>query len=143
MLQRLGELRDEPLRIGDIATMELQMTAVTVGARSRNAASSSRDWAQRLASPHDRKAVFLAATPRGERQQKVIARTVDLFSPRIGRLQLLGSSRSGRRAAPRARRTWRDRHRRRPSARIREAGPQIAALGQLITSEIEAVGLAR
>ena len=58
VLQRLGEV-GEPLRIGDLAS-QLQMTAVGVA--------------------RDRKAVFAAATPQGERQRKVIARTIDLLA---------------------------------------------------------------
>ncbi len=76
VLQRLGEV-GEPLRIGDVAT-QLQMTPVAVARAADRLVEQG--WAQRLASPHDRKAVFLAATPRGERQQKVIARTIDLLA---------------------------------------------------------------
>ena len=39
-----------------------------------------RGWVERLASPRDRKAVFAAATPQGERQRRVIARTIDLLA---------------------------------------------------------------
>ena len=72
VLQRLGEV-GEPLRIGDLAS-QLQMTAVAV-ARAVDGLAE-RGWVERLASPRDRKAVFAAATPQGERQRKVIARTV-------------------------------------------------------------------
>ena len=76
VLQRLGEV-DEPLRIGDLAT-QVQMTAVAVARAVDRLAE--RGWVERLASPRDRKAVFAAATPQGARQQKVIARTVDLLA---------------------------------------------------------------
>ena len=76
VLQRLGEVY-EPLRIGDLAT-QLQMTAVTVARAVDRLVEQG--WAVRLASPRDRKAVFAAATPQGERQQRVIARTVDLLA---------------------------------------------------------------
>lgn len=73
VLQRLGEV-DTPLRIGDLAS-QLQLSAVTV-ARSADRLVQ-RSWVTKLASPHDRKAVFVAVTPEGERQQKVIAQTID------------------------------------------------------------------
>lgn len=73
LLQRLGEV-DTPLRIGDLAN-QLQLSAVTV-ARSVDRLVR-RSWVIRLASPHDRKAVFVAATTEGERQQRVIAQTID------------------------------------------------------------------
>lgn len=76
VLQRLGEV-DEPLRVGDIAT-QLKMTPVAV-ARAVDGLAG-RGWAVRLASPNDRKAVFVAATEQGERKQKVIARTVDTLA---------------------------------------------------------------
>ena len=76
VLQRLGEV-GEPLRIGDLAS-QLQMTAVAV-ARAVDGLAE-RGWVERLASPRDRKAVFAAATPQGERQRKVIARTVALLA---------------------------------------------------------------
>ncbi len=76
VLQRLGEV-GEPLRIGDIAD-QLQMTPVAV-ARAVDRLVE-REWAVRLASPRDRKAVFAAATPQGERQRRVIARTIDLLA---------------------------------------------------------------
>lgn len=61
VLQRLGEV-GEPLRIGDIAD-QLQMTPVAV-ARAVDRLVE-REWAVRLASPRDRKAVFAAAMPPG------------------------------------------------------------------------------
>ena len=76
VLQRLGEV-DEPLRIGDIAT-QLQMTAVAVARAVDRLAE--RGWVVRLTSPNDRKAVFVNATPQGERQQKVITRTINLLA---------------------------------------------------------------
>ena len=76
MLQRLGEV-GEPLRIGDIAD-QLQMTPVAV-ARAVDRLVE-REWAVRLASPRDRKAVFAAAMPQGERQQRIIVRTVALLA---------------------------------------------------------------
>ena len=76
VLQRLGEV-GEPLRIGDIAD-QLQMTPVAV-ARAVDRLVE-REWAVRLASPRDRKAVFAAATPQGERQQRIIVRTVALLA---------------------------------------------------------------
>ena len=76
VLQRLGEV-GEPLRIGDLAS-QLQMTAVGV-ARAVDGLAE-RGWVERLASPRDRKAVFAAATPQGERQRRVIARTIDLLA---------------------------------------------------------------
>ena len=74
--QRLGEV-GEPLRIGDIAD-QLQMTPVAV-ARAVDRLVE-REWAVRLASPRDRKAVFAAAMPQGERQQRIIVRTVALLA---------------------------------------------------------------
>ena len=76
VLQRLGEV-GAPLRIGDLAS-QLQMTAVGV-ARAVDGLAE-RGWVERLASPRDRKAVFAAATPQGERQRRVIARTIDLLA---------------------------------------------------------------
>ncbi|MFR2247453.1 MAG: MarR family winged helix-turn-helix transcriptional regulator, partial [Eggerthella lenta] len=76
VLQRLGEV-GEPLRIGDIAD-QLQMTPVAV-ARAVDRLVE-REWAVRLASPRDRKAVFAAAMPQGERQQRIIVRTVALLA---------------------------------------------------------------
>ena len=76
VLQRLGEV-DEPLRVRDIAT-QLQMTAVAVARAVDRLAE--RGWVVRLASPSDRKAVFAAATSQGRRQQKVIARTIELLA---------------------------------------------------------------
>ena len=76
VLQRLGEV-DEPLRVGDLAT-QLQMSPVAV-ARAVDGLAG-RGWTQRLASPSDRKAVFVAATDEGARKQKVIARTVDALA---------------------------------------------------------------
>ena len=55
----------------------------------------------RLASPRDRKAVFVAATPHGEREQKLIARTIDL----LARKQLWSRLDDGQRRA--LARTWR------------------------------------
>lgn len=77
VLQRLGEV-GVPLRIGDLA-QQLQLSAVTV-ARSADRLVA-RGWAQRLASPSDRKAVYVAATDSGRHIQDVIAATVD----RLGR----------------------------------------------------------
>ncbi|CAK7010111.1 MAG: hypothetical protein PEGG_00388 [Paraeggerthella hongkongensis] len=76
VLQRLGEV-NEPLRIGDLAT-QLQMTPVAVARAVDGLVGHA--WAQRLASPHDRKAVFAAATPQGLRQQKIIVRTIGLLA---------------------------------------------------------------
>ena len=76
VLQRLGEV-GEPLRIGDIAD-QLQMTPVAV-ARAVDRLVE-REWAVRLASPRDLKAVFAAAMPQGERQQRIIVRTVALLA---------------------------------------------------------------
>ncbi len=75
VLQRLGEV-DEPLRVRDIAS-QLQMSAVAVARATDKLAE--RGWIVRLASPQDRKAVFVDATKAGKRQQKVIARTVNLL----------------------------------------------------------------
>ena len=97
VLQRLDEV-GEPLRIGDIAG-QLQMSAVTVARATDRLAE--RGWAVRLASPHDRKAVFVAATPQGERQQKVIARTISL----LARTQLWSNLDDRQRRA--LARTWR------------------------------------
>ena len=106
VLQRLGEV-GEPLRIGDIAD-QLQMTPVAV-ARAVDRLVE-REWAVRLASPRDRKAVFAAAMPQGERQQRIIVRTVAL----LARKHLW--SRLDRRTAPCSRAHLAHRHRRRPSA---------------------------
>lgn len=76
VLQRLGEV-DEPLRVRDIAA-QLQMTAVAVARAVDRLAE--RGWVVRLASPSDRKAVFAAATSQGRRQQKIIARTIELLA---------------------------------------------------------------
>ena len=76
VLQRLGEV-DEPLRVGDIAS-QLQMSPVAVARAVDRLAE--RERVVRLASPRDRKAVFVAATPHGEREQKLIARTIDLLA---------------------------------------------------------------
>ena len=76
VLQRLGEV-DEPLRVGNLAT-QLQMSPVAV-ARAVDGLAG-RGWTRRLASPSDRKAVFVAATDEGARKQKVIARTVDALA---------------------------------------------------------------
>ena len=97
VLQRLGEV-DEPLRVGDLAT-QLQMSPVAV-ARAVDGLAG-RGWTQRLASPSDRKAVFVAATDEGARKQKVIARTVDA----LARTQLWARLDEARRRA--LARTWR------------------------------------
>lgn len=97
VLQRLGEV-DEPLRVGDLAT-QLQMSPVAV-ARAVDGLAG-RGWTQRLASPSDRKAVFVAATDEGARKQKVIARTVDA----LARTQLWARLDEDRRRA--LARTWR------------------------------------
>ena len=97
VLQRLGEV-DEPLRVGDVAT-QLQMSPVAV-ARAVDGLAG-RGWTQRLASPSDRKAVFVAATDEGARKQKVIARTVDA----LARTQLWARLDEDRRRA--LARTWR------------------------------------
>lgn len=76
ILQRLGEV-GEPLRIGDIAE-QLQLSAVTVARAADRMAA--RGWIRRLASPHDRKAVFVDATQEGKRQQKVIGRTIKVLA---------------------------------------------------------------
>lgn len=78
VLQRLGEV-GEPLRVGDIAR-QLQMTPVAV-ARAVDKLVA-REWVVRLASPNDRKAVFVDATDAGRRQQRAIARTIDVLSRR-------------------------------------------------------------
>lgn len=78
VLQRLGEV-DEPLRVGDIAS-QLQMTPVAV-ARAVDGLAE-RGWVVRLASPGDRKAVFVAATEQGTRKQKAIARAIDVLARR-------------------------------------------------------------
>lgn len=97
VLQRLGEV-DEPLRVGDLAT-QLQMSPVAV-ARAVDGLVG-RGWTRRLASPSDRKAVFVAATDEGARKQKVIARTVDA----LARTQLWARLDEDRRRA--LARTWR------------------------------------
>ena len=97
VLQRLGEV-DEPLRVGDVAT-QLQMSPVAV-ARAVDGLVG-RGWARRLASPSDRKAVFVTATDEGARKQKVIARTVDA----LARTQLWARLDDDRRRA--LARTWR------------------------------------
>ena len=97
VLQRLGEV-DEPLRVGDLAT-QLQMSPVAV-ARAVDGLAG-RGWTRRLASPSDRKAVFVAATDEGARKQKVIARTVDA----LARTQLWARLDEDRRRA--LARTWR------------------------------------
>lgn len=97
VLQRLGEV-DEPLRIGDIAG-QLQMTAVAVARATDRLAERGR--IVRLASPLDRKAVFVAATDQGKREQRIIARTVDL----LARAQLWSRLDDERRSA--LARTWR------------------------------------
>lgn len=76
VLQRLGEVA-EPLRVGDLAT-QLQMSPVAV-ARAVDGLAE-RGWVVRLASPSDRKAVFVAATDKGARKQKAIARTIDTLA---------------------------------------------------------------
>lgn len=97
VLQRLGEV-DEPLRVGDLAT-QLQMSPVAV-ARAVDGLAG-RGWTRRLASPNDRKAVFVAATDEGACKQKVIARTVDV----LARTQLWARLDEDRRRA--LARTWR------------------------------------
>ena len=97
VLQRLGEV-GEPLRVGDLAT-QLQMSPVAV-ARAVDGLVG-RGWARRLASPSDRKAVFVAATDEGACKQKVIARTVDV----LARTQLWARLDEDRRRA--LARTWR------------------------------------
>lgn len=78
VLQRLGEV-GEPLRISDIAR-QLQMSAVSV-ARAVNKLVE-RGWAQRLASPLDRKAVFVDATKSGKVMQDVIDTTLNDLAQR-------------------------------------------------------------
>lgn len=78
VLQRLGEV-GEPLRVGDIAR-QLQMTPVAVARAVDKLAE--RGWVVRLSSPSDRKAVFVDATDAGRRQQRAIARTIDLLARR-------------------------------------------------------------
>lgn len=73
ILQRLGEV-DTPLRSVDLAD-QLQLSAVTIARATDRLVS--RGWAQRLGSPRDRKAVFVAATEGGQRQQAVIAETLN------------------------------------------------------------------
>lgn len=73
VLLRLSEV-DDPARIGDLAH-QLQLTPVTI-ARSTDRLEE-RSWAQRLASPADRKAVFVAATSEGIRIQQLVAKTVN------------------------------------------------------------------
>lgn len=73
VLMKLGESPD-PLRIGDLAR-QLQLTPVTV-ARSTDRLVG-RLWAQRLASPSDRKAVFVSPTEQGMQAQRRIAHAVD------------------------------------------------------------------
>ena len=97
VLQRLGEV-GEPLRVGDVAT-QLQMSPVAV-ARAVDGLAG-RGWTRRLASPNDRKAVFVAATDEGACKQKVIARTVDV----LARTQLWARLDEDRRRA--LARTWR------------------------------------
>lgn len=118
VLQRLGEV-DEPLRIGDLAT-QLQMTAVTVARAVDRLVEQG--WAVRLASPRDRKAVFAAATPQGERQQRVVARTVDL----LARTQLWSRLNGEQRRA--LARTWRVVI---ADVQARKEADRKAALGQL------------
>lgn len=97
VLQRLGEV-GEPLRVGDVAT-QLQMSPVAVARAVDGLVGCG--WARRLASPSDRKAVFVAATDEGARKQKVIARTVDA----LARTQLWARLDDDRRRA--LARTWR------------------------------------
>lgn len=97
VLQRLGEV-DEPLRVGDLAC-QLQMSAVAVARATDRLVE--REWVVRLASPLDRKAVFVSATPSGKREQRIIARTVDL----LARTQLWSRLDDERRRA--LARTWR------------------------------------
>ncbi|WP_139652334.1 MarR family transcriptional regulator [Raoultibacter phocaeensis] len=73
VLMKLGEARD-PLRIGDLAR-QLQLTPVTVARATDRLVA--RSWAQRLASPADRKAVFVSPTAEGARAQRQIADAVD------------------------------------------------------------------
>ena len=73
ILLKLSETTD-PLRIGDLAH-QLQLTPVTV-ARSTDRLME-RTWAQRLASPIDRKAVFVSVTPQGVPIQELIVKTID------------------------------------------------------------------
>lgn len=73
VLQRLGEV-DMPLRIGDLS--DQMMLSATNVARATDRLSL-RGWVQRLASPNDRKAVFVSVTDEGRRQQGIIARAID------------------------------------------------------------------
>ena len=68
---------------------------------SSSGGTAGRGWARRLASPSDRKAVFVAATDEGACKQKVIARTVDA----LARTQLWARLDDDRRRA--LARTWR------------------------------------
>ncbi len=73
ILQRLSEL-GMPLRSVDLAR-QLRMSPATVARSTDRLVAQS--WAARLASPSDRKAVFVAATEAGMHKQKNIAETID------------------------------------------------------------------
>jgi DNA-binding MarR family transcriptional regulator len=73
ILQRLSEL-GMPLRSVDLAR-QLRMSPAAV-ARSTDRLVAHA-WATRLASPHDHKAVFVAATKEGVSMQRSIAATID------------------------------------------------------------------
>ena len=72
ILLRLEEAGD-PLRVGDLAD-QLQMTAVAVARATDRLVD--RGWATRLASPSDRKAVFVATTPDGRKAESAIDATI-------------------------------------------------------------------
>lgn len=73
ILQRLSEL-GAPLRSVDLAR-QLRMSPATIARATDRLAAQS--WVTRLASPNDRKAVFVAATEAGIDKQKNFAATID------------------------------------------------------------------
>ncbi|MEG0071438.1 MAG: MarR family transcriptional regulator [Raoultibacter sp.] len=72
ILQRLGEV-DFPLRSVDLST-QLMLPAVTITRATDRL--EARGWAQRLSSPRDRKAIFVASTDAGRIQQATITATI-------------------------------------------------------------------
>ena len=76
ILLRLSEL-PYPLRISDLA-YQLRLSSVTI-ARSTDRLVK-RSWTQRLASPHDKKAVYVGATAQGAKAQKLIQQTIDAIA---------------------------------------------------------------
>lgn len=76
VLQRLSEV-GEPLRAKDVAR-QLQLSPVAVARAVEGLAT--RGWVQRLASPLDRKAVYVATTPEGERMRRTVERTINVLA---------------------------------------------------------------